>query len=153
MITEQILLESFTYSFEYLWSFIWIIHHHHHHNIHFLSRLIMGIGGCFSTAYLVILLFRDFTFTHSDASIFEKILFSHHQAVVYAWESWNKFLVVGCLPWPTSSDYGKDAWIWQPLQWQLLWSSIWIFIILHHNIHNLPFEYSWSRLKIFMIFR
>ena len=37
-----------------------------------------------------------FSLSHSDASIFEKILFSHYKAVVYPWECWSKFLVVGC---------------------------------------------------------
>ena len=27
---------------------------------------------------------------------FQEIPFSHHRAVVYTWECWNKFLVVGC---------------------------------------------------------
>ena len=73
---------------------------HHHLNVHFLPCLIMGNGygwllpNSISKQPTSML---EFLFSHSDASIFEKIPFSHHQAVVYPWECWNKYLVVRCL--------------------------------------------------------
>ena len=50
------------------------------------------------------LTFLDLPISHIDTSILEKIPFSHHPAVVYPWECWNEFLVVGYVPDRTSWD-------------------------------------------------
>ena len=55
------------------WVFFAIINNHHYlFNVHFLTRIIMGLDGCFPTAYgrrPIYSYTRDFSFSHNDASI------------------------------------------------------------------------------------
>ena len=71
--------------------------HHNFFNIHSHQTLIKGMNGIrYNNQLLTTLPFCDLSISHIDASIFEKILFSHHQAAVYPWEYWSEFLVIGC---------------------------------------------------------